>query len=92
MNFDNRKAAIKEFEKAANIFLNSGQTDSYNEAISILNQLKKYYVLFTKDKDTKVTQLFLYKEACEAGKHSGSYSVKNGVSGLLYLISCPDNQ
>ncbi len=39
INFDNRKAAIKEFEKAANIFLNSGQTDSYNDVISILELL-----------------------------------------------------
>ncbi|GGA15381.1 hypothetical protein CYANOKiyG1_29370 [Okeania sp. KiyG1] len=90
INFEKHKAAIKEFEKAANIFLNSGQTDSYNEVISILNQLKKYYVLFTKDKKTKVTQLFLYKEACEAGKHSGSYSVfvENAASGLLYPSQC----
>ncbi|NEO57634.1 MAG: tetratricopeptide repeat protein [Okeania sp. SIO3B5] len=90
INFGNRKAAIKEFDKAANIFLNSGQTDSYNEVISILDKLKKYYFLFTKGNKTRVAQWFLYKEACEAGKHSGVYS-ENGVGGLLYPSQCGKN-
>jgi tetratricopeptide (TPR) repeat protein len=43
-NFDNREASIKEYKRAAEIFLRGGQINSYQEVSSILDELNRYTV------------------------------------------------
>lgn len=41
-NFDNREAAIDEYERASKLFLKNGQIDSYQKVVSILDELNRY--------------------------------------------------
>lgn len=41
-NYDNREAAIPEYEKAATIYKKDGQIDSYNDVAIILKELNNY--------------------------------------------------
>jgi tetratricopeptide (TPR) repeat protein len=41
-NYDNREAAIPEYEKAATIYKKDGQIDYYNEVYTILKELNNY--------------------------------------------------
>jgi len=50
-NFNNREAAINEYDKAAEIFLNNAQIDSYQEVISILNELNRYTIYIVQGGD-----------------------------------------
>jgi tetratricopeptide (TPR) repeat protein len=43
-NYDNREAAILEYEKAANFYKKNGQIDFYNEVSNILNKLNRYII------------------------------------------------
>lgn len=57
-NFDNREAAINEYERAAEIFLRNGQIDSYQEVSSILDELNRYttYTVGRGDSLSKIAQ------------------------------------
>lgn len=57
-NFDNRERAIQEYERAAKIFLESGQINFYNEIMDILNDLNRYIVYTVQSGDflSKVAQ------------------------------------
>jgi tetratricopeptide (TPR) repeat protein len=59
-NFDNREAAINQYERAAEISLKNGQVDLYQEVRSILDKLNKYtvYTVWPGDSLSKIAQRY----------------------------------
>jgi tetratricopeptide (TPR) repeat protein len=57
-NYDNREAAIPEYEKAATIYKKDGQIDSYNDVSIILKELNNYLLYSIKYGDSlgKISQ------------------------------------
>lgn len=50
--FNNLESAIEEYEKAASIFLKTGQINSYNQVRDILNELSRYEIYTVKSGDS----------------------------------------
>lgn len=83
-NFDNREAAINEYERAAEIFLRSGQIDSHQEVSNILEELNRY-TIYTVERGDSLSKI--------AQRHGISMQVIVSANRETYpsLVTNPDD-